>query len=527
MSRYHDAFETIAERGTARGATALLERLETELSNPALPLATPRRRMPAMAVAAVAFFAVLVGGLAWGLLVRPGTDVTDGSAIEWIELDVGDLGMDSVAAGPGGFVRGARTIAPGGPRVAFEFSEAGRTWTEVEVPGLESMSGLQTVASSKEAWLLTVNDGDRQSSWISRDGMNWSTIAWPEGFADTIELVAAGDSGFLAVSYDVFDEGITIWWSSDGAAWNQIDGPAGQDPRYADYAGTSGGALWMPFSTDTAPLALIYHTTDGISWVGGQIEPPPEYAESTERLSLSVVEYLGDRWIALGTISRESADRVPYVWTSFDGIDWTPRGVPEFGAVPGRTIGPFYLSTVVDGRLVVVPMVIPIAPGEAEASTLPSQEISKGEVWSTVDGITWVTELRTDKAVSALAGRVDDDGNLVGVWVGEPRDGSSGQPIPATTSSISISPQELDPAGLELQAEILADGEVTREEIERALEGWKECMEELGFEASWEIDPRGGASTRYGSSPDGSAGETESALCEASFLMQVHEGLYP
>ena len=77
---------------------------------------------------------------------------------------------------------------------------------------------------------------------------------------------------------------------------------------------------------------------------------------------------------------------------------------------------------------------------------------------------------------------------------GSPPSLRRGMSTPTTCStarwSAPVPPQELDPAGLELQAEILADDKVTREEYEQALEGWKDCMENHGMvDVSFEIEP--------------------------------------
>jgi len=95
------------------------------------------------------------------------------------------------------------------------------------------------------------------------------------------------------------------------------------------------------------------------------------------------------------------------------------------------------------------------------------------------------------------------------------------------TTAAPVPQQELDPAGLELQSEILADGKVTREEYEQAYQGWKTCMEERGLlSATFEIQPTGGAATEYGS-PDPNAGEAEDAACRASYVDRVDEALQP
>jgi hypothetical protein len=107
--------------------------------------------------------------------------------------------------------------------------------------------------------------------------------------------------------------------------------------------------------------------------------------------------------------------------------------------------------------------------------------------------------------------------------VRHPRDDSP-EPV-VTTTALAVPPQELDQAGLELQRAILADGEVTRDELVEALEGWKACMEDRGLiEVSYRIGPQGLDGMGYGSH-DEFAGEAEDAACRASYINDVVEAV--
>ena len=94
--------------------------------------------------------------------------------------------------------------------------------------------------------------------------------------------------------------------------------------------------------------------------------------------------------------------------------------------------------------------------------------------------------------------------------------------------AIQPDPQELDPAGLTLQDQILEDGTVTLQEYEQALEGWQLCMEDRGLFAEFELNARGTLTSRsYGGSddPSGALEEPVMAACETSYLRQVEEGI--
>jgi hypothetical protein len=85
----------------------------------------------------------------------------------------------------------------------------------------------------------------------------------------------------------------------------------------------------------------------------------------------------------------------------------------------------------------------------------------------------------------------------------------------------AIDPSDLDPKGVELQDAIVADGRVTREELIRALEGWKSCMERLGIAgATYELDPDGSYGFSW-PSPGLDTGTAEDNFCTVSYLEQV------
>ena len=522
MSRYKETFERLATRGRPVGATALLDRVESKLSVPVhIMEAPPRRRFPGFVVAAIAFGVVLAIGLVWTFFTAPSTDIAaepDESGIEWIGLDLSQ-GFLSVTAGPGGFIRSPFMVALGGP--TLEFSPDGRTWTEVEMPGLIARSGVQTVATTSDSWLVILNDGKRAEAWVSTNGVAWTGVMWPDDLDETVSQVIGSGGGFLAVSRAPFGAGTTLWWSTDGTRWSRLDGTIPGDPDRTVLWGTAAGVVWYPFESDRGSVAPIYHSVDGTTWIEGSIELPAEFTESPIRWDLSAIEYVDGGWIALGAISRTAADPVIYVWTSQDGVEWTPRGIPEFGRVENRAVIVFRYAVVAD-RLVVAPTVVPVSEAEDGLVTASGAHTSTGDLWATEDGVSWNRVLHTDMEIESLAGRATDDRATIGVWVGRPR--TETQQTVLTTAP-TVQPQELDPAGLDLQEEILADGDVTREEFERALEGWKACMEERGLvEVTFEIDEQGGLSRSYGS-PDPNAGEAEDAACLHSYVNQVADAL--
>lgn len=519
MNNYDEAFEALANRGAPAGATALLERIDLELADPGrAPTAAPRRRWSGPILAAAVFIAILGVGLTWNLLLAPSGDVAHqpDPEIDWIEIS-GDAFHNSVVAGPGGFIKVPIFIEPNGP--GPEFSTDGTSWTAVSLPGLER-SALRQIAVSNASWLMILDDGDAPRAWASTDAAEWASVEWPDGLQGRVQYVAGFESGFVATSADPFGSGPGYWLSADGLNWTRADDKAPENSLFVDVIDAGGRVIWLPNRTDQTSPVDFYHSADGLTWSQGTIELPEELASGSHRWSLEALQYVDGLWIAVGEVRRADADPIIHAWTSLDGATFTARGIVDFGDIGGKavTLSRFDVARV-DGWLLVAPGLVPVAESEDGIRQGQGQVVSTGQVWATQDGVSWTKVLQTDGEVQSIAARVAAERGIVGIWVRHPSQDGDQQPV--VTTATPVDPQEMDPEGLELQRQILADGEVTLEELTMAFDGWKACMEERGLiEVAFEIDPTGGVSYEYGSS-DRSGGEAEDAACYASYVTDV------
>lgn len=126
MTEYRDAFEALAERGSAIGPTALIERIEFE------PLTAPHQRAPlhptrGVLVAALVFLAVLVAGIVLNWSARNQSEVVDVPEVEWMRYEPQPSSRHPVLAGPGGFLADAGSEG-------FEFSADGENWAVIKLP---------------------------------------------------------------------------------------------------------------------------------------------------------------------------------------------------------------------------------------------------------------------------------------------------------------------------------------------------------------------------------------------------------
>ncbi|MCP3977136.1 MAG: hypothetical protein GY720_21820, partial [bacterium] len=396
MSRYEDAFETLATRGIPAGATTLLERLDSEVATP-VPLAgqQPTRRWSGPMLAAAAFALILGVGLAWNLLLAPGGDVAEppGTDIEWIEVTDGGF-LESVTAGPGGFLRAPFLIHPEGP--SLEFSIDGKTWSSLQLAGA-TRSWLRRVATTIERWLVVLDDNDDTRGWASPDGASWSPVSWPEGMQGTIEQVAGSDGGFAATTSDPFGSGPGYWVSDDGLAWERADELAPGDPLQARLHSTGGKMVWYPQGDERQSPGTFFHSADGRTWIEGTIELPPDVSDRPHRWTITMLEHVDGLWIALGEVNRADTDPVLYSWISRDGTTFEPRGIPEFGSVPDRAVTTdYYSQTVIGGWVVVAPVLVTVVEGPDGIGQASGASISTGEIWATRDGTAWTRALRTD-----------------------------------------------------------------------------------------------------------------------------------
>ena len=282
--------------------------------------------------------------------------------------------------------------------------------------------------------------------------------------------------------------------------------------------GTNGGVVLVPPAERRSQN--VFHSTDGRQWTQGELVVPREIDPVPQRWGVRAVEKVGDVWIAIAEVSRLGADPVLYVWTSADGVEWTPQGIPRFGVVDGRAVVADLVAVAGDW-LIVAPAHVTVA--EIDGATVASGAvIQTGSAWATDDGREWTRVLETNGEIVALAGTTTQDGRTIGLWIGQAaRDPKEVDASVTPTTARPVNPLNVDPLGTDLQDEMLADGQVTLAEFTAALEGWKTCMEQRGYtDVSFEIEPTGGFSQSF-SSVDGRTGETDDAACNASFVARV------
>ncbi|MEV8511357.1 hypothetical protein [Dactylosporangium sp. NPDC051484] len=191
------------------------------------------------------------------------------------------IGVNAVAAGPGGFVlAGNRHGANGRAGAVVWRSSDGSQFSLVDGdPALSSDAAAMTEASAAAAladgtWLLAGALQRRNSpgaareplAWRSTDGVAWQREVLPDAAGDTaVERIAGWSDGALAVG--VRQGRFASWLRGHAGGW-QSARPFGSTsgtevPRVAGLAVSDGHAVAVVCDGTTYRLWL---TTDGIGW---------------------------------------------------------------------------------------------------------------------------------------------------------------------------------------------------------------------------------------------------------------------
>eukprot|EP00752_Nemacystus_decipiens_P018886 g16942.t1 len=265
----------------------------------------------------------------------------------------------------------------------------GVDWTlELGAPGFAEQGGFQPVVYQDELWLFTHDPFDSYSwVWKSTDGLNWEKLsggillgnleamdANVLTFKDELFIVG-GDRGILT-------ENNEVWSSTDGQNW-VAKGPGGYvAPRSGHTLTAHDGLLWaVGGEDDIGYYGDVWSSEDGINWNLEVAEPG--FGSRIDHATLSFddklwviggLSLLGGFQLILGgdLVSQTTfLSIMDDVWYSEDGVTWTEAPEPPFGHRR------FASATVFNDRLWVV------SGGEDEGNGIAS------DVWYSDDGLIW------------------------------------------------------------------------------------------------------------------------------------------
>jgi len=243
------------------------------------------------------FFDMLRAGTRW---VGVGT-FNNASGAQW-----SDDGINWTAA-TGRFDQTPERVVHDGTRfVAFSsalssqgetyVSPDGKSWTLL-APGNQKWT--RVARSPTTGLMVAISFGRVQTS---TDGINWTYGAAPSITSGLIDVEwFAPLNQFVLLSQVAANN--FVFFSSDGLNWT-----TGPSVSYNQALGASPTLLVNVPGFTTASAPPIFTSPDGVNWTA---------RTNPATAALNEVQWLGDRWIALGSNGT--------VLTSPDGTSWTPR----------------------------------------------------------------------------------------------------------------------------------------------------------------------------------------------------------
>ena len=288
-------------------------------------------------------------------------------------------------------------LAPTGGDGVYSFERVTGP-TAVTVNGAGVVAVTTRLAEGTTEAVLVVRDGEGRSLRFTLD-LRVATVA-PEDYPERMYLIGGVDGDAIS----------DVWRSTDGEDWTLVTASTAFSARYGHRSAVFGGSLWVVGGSDGG--GEVWRSADGESW---------ELATGTPgfaaRRDHQLVAFGGNLWVLGGYVGSSANDEI---WRSADGVSWTqvtPTGQPftarsghqalfweRFGALvvggnAGGVRNDVWASTDGEGwQLLTGDAGFPARSGHQVAAlggTLwlvggsSAAATSFGDVWWSVDGLTW------------------------------------------------------------------------------------------------------------------------------------------
>lgn len=253
-------------------------------------------------------------------------------------------GTDVVAVtrvvGPVSYVAFWRSTDAGATWVPGRLSTAAAGATEIN----ESVWGRAavSVSGSGRRWLALGSKDDDVIAWTSTDGATWDreVVTGIDNRRATVGHLIGTATGFVAVG-SVWDEASddhhpTVWTSADGVAWQaQTLQGEGELSEVAEHDGTlvAVGSHALDSLDDNGRRAyprMFVSTDAGATWVSREVAEPEASAGFVTQLT--EIAWVGDRFLAAGSVFVFDAGYLPWTTSSTDGDTWVVGEALDRGA---------------------------------------------------------------------------------------------------------------------------------------------------------------------------------------------------
>jgi hypothetical protein len=245
---------------------------------------------------------------------------------EWTDItpaEFASVGIVSVVEFEGGLVGVGRgdTINVDANRAAVYRSEDGVTWRTVDAE-LEGQL-IDVVATDDGLYAVGGVPGqDAAGVWFSADGESWERTGGDFEHA-FMWAIAEGGPGLVAVGWRRNPEpDLAVWTSPDGVEWTLVPDPEG----FAGFEATDlidlDGTLVMAGSPFDGGGGQIWTSQDGTTWelADADLGGDGAYARTLALTPAGLIATGG------------GADAAGRAWISADGASWEPLGEPVTGA---------------------------------------------------------------------------------------------------------------------------------------------------------------------------------------------------
>jgi hypothetical protein len=216
----------------------------------------------------------------------------------------------------------------------------GSTWTQATSASWAPRVGHRAVVFNGRIWVLGGHNGagSLDDVWSSSDGVTWTQATSAAPWSQRYNFGATVLNGQMWVlgGYDGSSRN-DVWSSSDGMTWTQATNAAPWSARYHLGAVTLNGQMWVLGGYDGSLRNDVWSSSDGVTWTQVTNAAPWSARWTHRALTLN-----GQMWVLGGDLCSGSLSSGCYtndVWSSSDGVNWTPAthaaawsGRGQFGA---------------------------------------------------------------------------------------------------------------------------------------------------------------------------------------------------
>lgn len=257
-----------------------------------------------------------------------------------------------------------KLIAPTGASNYYYSTDNGSTWSTGTLPPAQAYSHV-TYGGGK--WVIQQNNStignSVPSTYLkSTDQTSWSSVPLPSAGEWTMFQFVNGKFFTSLLSEN------KLAYSTDLSSWTVVTMPL-VEPFSPAWKIAYGNNIWVAVSHNQG----IAYSTDLTTWTMTSVAPEMAFSSSDQRVLCPIlIEFGAGKFVAICTAGKNFGQDL-YL-TSTNGINWTPRAMPDSGTAS------FWNSMIYAGGQFVV--------SDAFGSSFAERD-NAGLMMTSADGITW------------------------------------------------------------------------------------------------------------------------------------------